>query len=290
MGTREVGVTMIESESLESAINAVWTCHEKGNEIPLTGRHAIEAAISELDRGQSRIATKLDGKWSVCEWLKKAIILYFAVQKSELILGKGSVAPAFDKIPLKFKDWTEKNFLEAKIRVLPGAIVRRSAYIAKGCVLMPCFINAGAYIGENSMIDTWATVGSCAQIGSNVHISGGAGIGGVLEPAQASPVIIEDGCFIGARSEVAEGVIVEEGAVLSMGDHLAASTPIIDRESGEIYRGRVPARSVLVPGTMPHKPLSDGKPGPGLSCAVIVKKVDQKTRDKTALNKLLREI
>jgi 2,3,4,5-tetrahydropyridine-2-carboxylate N-succinyltransferase len=198
-------------------------------------------------------------------------------------------APVYDKVPLKFEGWGENRFREAGFRAVPGAVVRRSAYVAPGAILMPCFLNVGAYVGRGTMIDTWATVGSCAQVGANCHISGGTGIGGVLEPLQAAPVIIEDDCFIGARSEVAEGVIVERGSVLAMGVFLGASTRIVDRATGEVFVGRVPAYSVVVPGTLPGRPLPDGSPGPGLACAVIVKRVDERTRAKTSVNELLRD-
>jgi 2,3,4,5-tetrahydropyridine-2-carboxylate N-succinyltransferase len=221
-------------------------------------------------------------------WLKQAVLLSFRLHASTLMPGPGG-APLFDKVPMKFHDWDASRFGQAGFRAVPGAVVRRSAYIAPGVVLMPCFINVGAHVGGSTMIDTWATVGSCAQIGANCHISGGTGIGGVLEPLQAGPVVIEDDCFIGARSEVAEGVIVERGSVISMGVFLGASTKIVDRASGEIVMGRVPAFSVVVPGTLPGKPLPNGQPGPGLACAVIVKRVDEQTRRKTSINELLRD-
>jgi 2,3,4,5-tetrahydropyridine-2-carboxylate N-succinyltransferase len=224
--------------------------------------------------------------WVVNEWLKKAVLLSFRLSDSTPM---ATAAGAYDKVPLKFAGWDEQRFRAAGVRVVPGAVVRRSAYVAPGVVLMPCFVNVGAYVDSGTMIDTWATVGSCAQIGRNCHISGGAGIGGVLEPLQASPVIIEDDCFIGARSEVAEGVIVERGSVLAMGVYLGASTRIIDRASGEVFVGRVPAYSVVVPGTMPGRPLPDGSAGPSLYCAVIVKRVDERTRAKTSINELLRD-
>ena len=244
----------------------------------------VEQALDLLDSGQARVAEKIDGAWVINQWLKKAVLLSFRLNDNALVDYGAAGAPAFDKVPLKFADWDEARFRETGVRVVPGAVVRRSAHIAKGVVLMPSFVNLGAYVGEGTMVDTWATVGSCAQIGSNVHVSGGAGIGGVLEPLQAGPVIIEDDCFIGARSEVAEGVVVERGSVLSMGVFLGASTKIVDRASGEIHYGRVPAYSVVVPGAMPGK---DG--GPGLACAVIVKRVDEQTRSKTSINELLRD-
>ncbi|WP_150000834.1 2,3,4,5-tetrahydropyridine-2,6-dicarboxylate N-succinyltransferase [Iodidimonas gelatinilytica] len=252
-------------------------------------REAVEAALAALDDGTLRVASKENGAWVVHEWLKKAVLLSFRLNDMELIEGgPGTNTTWFDKVPSKFEGWTAAKFQNAGFRAVPGAIVRRSAFIGKGAVLMPSFVNLGAYVGEGTMVDTWATVGSCAQIGANVHLSGGAGIGGVLEPLQAAPVIIEDNCFIGARAEVAEGVRVEEGSVLSMGVYLGASTKIVDRQSGEIFQGRVPAYSVVVPGTLPGKPLADGTPGPGLYCAVIVKRVDAQTRAKTSINELLR--
>jgi 2,3,4,5-tetrahydropyridine-2,6-dicarboxylate N-succinyltransferase len=253
-------------------------------------RTAVTAALKALDNGQARVAEKNDGAWNVNQWLKKAVLMSFRLNDMEEIRGgPGSDTPWWDKVPSKFLHWSAERFREAGFRAVPGCFVRRSAYIAPGVVLMPSFINLGAYVGENSMVDAWATVGSCAQIGKNVHLSGGVGIGGVLEPLQAGPVIIEDNCFIGARSEVVEGVIVEEGAVLSMGVYIGASTKIIDRSSGEIFYGRVPAYSVVVPGSLPGKNLPDGTPGPALYCAVIVKRVDAQTRSKTAINELLRD-
>jgi 2,3,4,5-tetrahydropyridine-2-carboxylate N-succinyltransferase len=247
-------------------------------------RQAVDAALAALDAGEARIAEKLGGQWTVHQWLKKAVLLSFRLNPMELISGGPGGAHWWDKVPSKFAAWGEKEFAAAGFRAVPGSIVRRGAFVAPGAVLMPSFVNIGAYVGEGVMVDTWATVGSCAQIGRNVHISGGAGIGGVLEPLQAGPVIIEDNCFIGARSEVAEGVVVEEGAVLSMGVFLGASTKIVDRASGEVMYGRVPAYSVVVPGTVPGK---DG--GPSLACAVIVKRVDERTRSKTSINELLRD-
>jgi 2,3,4,5-tetrahydropyridine-2-carboxylate N-succinyltransferase len=246
-------------------------------------RIAVEGALDGLDRGEYRIAEKRDGAWLVNQWLKKAVLLSFRLTESAPLSG------GYDKVPLKFAHWRAEEFAAAGFRAVPGAIVRRSAYIAPGVVLMPSFVNVGARVGAGSMIDTWATIGSCAQIGANCHISGGAGIGGVLEPLQAEPVIIEDDCFIGARSEVAEGVIVEQGAVLAMGVFLGRSTRIVDRATGEVIYGRVPAYSVVVPGAMPGKPLPDGAPGPALGCAVIVKRVDAKTRASTSINALLRD-
>ncbi len=256
-------------------------------------REAVETALELLDRGELRVAEKRGGVWVANEWLKKAVLLSFRLGETRLMPGGPTdpeTGPAgwFDKVPSKFSGWNESRFRAAGFRAVPGAIVRRSAYIAPDVILMPCFVNVGARIERGTMIDTWATVGSCAQVGRNCHISGGAGIGGVLEPLQATPVVIEDACFIGARAEVAEGVIVGEGSVLAMGVYLGASTRIIDRATGETFLGRVPPYSVIVSGTMPGKPLPDGSPGPGLYCAVIVKRVDAKTRAKTAVNELLR--
>lgn len=253
-------------------------------------REAVEAALDGLDSGALRVARKADGEWVVDQWLKMAVLLSFRLHDMTPVAGgPGRDTPWFDKVPSKFAGWDEARFREAGFRAVPNCVVRRSAYIAPGVVLMPSFVNLGAYIDSGTMVDTWATVGSCAQIGRNCHISGGAGIGGVLEPLQADPVIVEDDCFIGARSEVAEGVIVEEGAVLSMGVYIGASTRIVDRDSGEVFRGRVPAYSVVVPGAMPARSLADGSPGPALYCAVIVKRVDARTREKTSINELLRD-
>jgi 2,3,4,5-tetrahydropyridine-2-carboxylate N-succinyltransferase len=253
-------------------------------------REAVESALELLDKGEKRVAEKqAGGKWQVNQWLKKAVLLSFRLNDMSAISGGPGGANWWDKVPSKFEGWGENRFRAAGFRAVPGAIVRRSAYIAPNVVLMPSFVNLGAYVDSGTMVDTWATVGSCAQIGKNVHISGGAGIGGVLEPLQAGPVIIEDNCFVGARSEVAEGVILREGAVLSMGVFIGASTKIVDRESGETFVGEVPAYSVVVPGSMPGKPMKDGKPGPSLYCAVIVKRVDAQTRSKTSINELLRD-
>ena len=253
-------------------------------------RKAIEQALELLDRGAARVAERAsDGTWRVNQWLKKAVLLSFRLNDMCEIPGGPGHAVWWDKVPSKFDHWDEKRFRAAGFRAVPGSVVRHSAYIAPGVVLMPCFVNLGAYVGQGSMIDTWATVGSCAQIGKNCHISGGAGIGGVLEPLQAGPVIIEDNCFIGARSEVAEGVIVREGSVLSMGVFLGASTKIIDRETGATLQGEVPAYSVVVPGTMAGKRSNSGEAAPNLYCAVIVKRVDEKTRAKTSINELLRD-
>jgi 2,3,4,5-tetrahydropyridine-2-carboxylate N-succinyltransferase len=252
-------------------------------------RDAVEAALDLLDAGKARVAEKLDGRWIVHQWLKKAVLLSFRLYDMAPIPGGPGGAQWFDKVPSKFLGMDDDAFRKAGFRAVPHCVVRRSAYIAPGVVLMPSFVNLGAYVDSGTMIDTWATVGSCAQIGRNCHISGGTGIGGVLEPVQAGPVIIEDDCFIGARSEVAEGVIVEQGSVLSMGVFIGASTRIIDRVTGEVHVGRVPAYSVVVAGTLPGKPLPDGSPGPSLYCAVIVKRVDEKTRAKTSINELLRD-
>jgi 2,3,4,5-tetrahydropyridine-2-carboxylate N-succinyltransferase len=270
---------------LQPVIDAAWEARDGvGPETRGEVRAAVDTALSLLDSGEARIAEKVDGEWQVHQWLKKAVLLSFRLKPMELIAGGPGLAHWWDKVPSKFAGWTEAEFKAAAFRAVPGAIVRRGAFIAPGAVLMPSFVNIGARVGEGTMVDTWATVGSCAQIGRNVHISGGAGIGGVLEPLQAGPVIIEDGCFIGARSEVAEGVIVEQGAVLSMGVFLGASTKIVDRASGEVMYGRVPAYSVVVPGVLPGK-----GGGPGLACAVIVKRVDERTRSKTSINELLRD-
>jgi 2,3,4,5-tetrahydropyridine-2-carboxylate N-succinyltransferase len=273
------------TDELQAAIERAWD--ERDAIGPATKgdmRQAVDAAIAALDRGEARIAEQQGGEWSVHQWLKKAVLLSFRLNPMEAIAGGPGGAHWWDKVPSKFAGWGEKEFADAGFRAVPGAIVRRGAYVAPGAVLMPSFVNIGARVGEGTMVDTWATVGSCAQIGRNVHISGGAGIGGVLEPLQAGPVIIEDDCFIGARSEVAEGVIVERGSVLSMGVFLGASTKIVDRATGEVRYGRVPAYSVVVPGSLPGK---DG--GPGLACAVIVKRVDERTRSKTSINELLRD-
>ena len=275
---------------LESAIEAVWEARDSVTPASSDVRAVVEKALALLDSGQARVAAP-DGKggWTVNQWLKKAVLLSFRLNDNEPIPNGAAGAPAFDKVPLKFDGWGEERFREAGFRVVPGAVARRGAYIAKGVVLMPSFVNIGAYIDEGTMVDTWATVGSCAQIGKNVHISGGAGIGGVLEPLQANPVVIEDNCFIGARSEVAEGVIVGTGAVLSMGVYIGASTKIVDRATGQIHIGVVPPYSVVVPGALPGRPLPDGSAGPSLYCAVIVKTVDAQTRSKTGINELLRD-
>src|SRR5215203_6106489 len=250
-------------------------------------RDAVDSALDLLDRGETRVAERgANGDWKVNQWLKKAVLLSFRLNDMSVISGGPGKAAWWDKVASKFEGWDEARFREAGLRAVPNCVVRRSAYIAPGVVLMPSFVNLGAYVDSGTMVDTWATIGSCAQIGKNCHISGGAGIGGVLEPLQAGPVIIEDNCFVGARSEVAEGVVVRTGAVLSMGVFIGASTKIVDRETGQVLQGEVPAYSVVVPGTTAGKPLRDGAPGPGLYCAVIVKRVDEKTRAKTSINEL----
>jgi len=270
---------------LKQAIDEAWEKRDTlGSSTKGAVRDAVDAALDALDSGRLRVAEKFGDGWFVHQWLKKAVLLSFRLNDMTVIPGGPGGANWWDKVESKFAGWGENRFREAGFRAVPGAVVRRSAYIAKGAVLMPCFVNLGAHVGEGSMIDTWATVGSCAQIGRNCHISGGAGIGGVLEPLQAEPVIIEDNCFIGARSEVAEGVIVGEGSVLSMGVFLGASTKIVDRASGAISYGKVPPYSVVVPGALPSK-----SGGPSLACAVIVKRVDEKTRSKTSINDLLRD-
>jgi 2,3,4,5-tetrahydropyridine-2,6-dicarboxylate N-succinyltransferase len=253
-------------------------------------RDAVEHALDLLDRGAARVAEKAaDGSWQVNQWLKKAVLLSFRLNDMSVIPGGPGQAAWWDKVPSKFDGWDEKHFRAAGFRAVPGCVVRRSAYVAPGVVLMPSFVNLGAYVDTGTMIDTWSTVGSCAQIGKNCHISGGVGIGGVLEPLQAGPVIVEDNCFIGARSEVAEGVIVREGAVLSMGVFIGASTRIVDRDSGEVFIGEVPPYAVVVAGSLPGKPRAGGEASPSLSCAVIVKRVDERTRAKTSINELLRD-
>jgi 2,3,4,5-tetrahydropyridine-2-carboxylate N-succinyltransferase len=278
------------SADLEAAISAAWENRASVTPASREVREPVEAALELLDSGKARVAEPDgNGGWKVNQWLKQAVLLSFRLNDNRVMPGGSAGAAAFDKVPSKFDGWGENRFRDAGFRVVPGAVARRGSYIARGVVLMPSFVNIGAYVDEGTMVDTWATVGSCAQIGKNVHISGGAGIGGVLEPLQAGPVIIGDGAFIGARSEVAEGVRVGEGAVLSMGVYLGASTKIVDRATGEIHQGVVPPYAVVVPGTMPGKPLPDGSPGPSLYCAVIVKTVDAQTRAKTGINDLLRD-
>ena len=285
----------MSEDSLRSTIDDAW--EERETISPATGgalRDAIEAALDGLDSGSLRVAEKLNGSWRVNQWLKKAVLLSFRLYDTAPMPGgpddpHRGATPWFDKVAPKFAGWDEARFREAGFRAVPNCVVRRSAYIAPGVILMPSFVNLGAYVDRGTMVDTWATVGSCAQIGQNCHISGGAGIGGVLEPLQADPVIVEDNCFIGARSEVAEGVLVERGSVLSMGVFIGASTRIVDRTTGEVHYGRVPEYSVVVPGSLPGRPLADGSPGPNLYCAVIVKRVDEGTRAKTSINDLLRD-
>lgn len=253
-------------------------------------RDAVNEALNLLDNGKARVAEKdAEGNWSVNQWLKKAVLLSFRLNDMEMIPGGPGGSHWWDKVPSKFAGWGENHFRDAGFRAVPGAIVRHSAYIGKNVVVMPSFVNLGAYVDDGTMVDTWVTVGSCAQIGKNVHLSGGVGIGGVLEPLQAGPVIIEDNCFVGARSEIVEGVVVGEGAVISMGVFIGQSTKIVDRHTGEVHMGKVPPYSVVVPGSLPGKPLPDGTPGPNLYCAVIIKQVDEKTRSKTSINDLLRD-
>ena len=286
----------MDVSKLENIINDAWENRDTiSTDTKGEVRKSVEEALNGLDSGLFRVAEPIGNhQWKVNQWLKKAVLLSFRLNDMGLISGAPetpSLGKSFwwDKIPSKFAGYTEQDYRNAGFRSVPGCVVRHSAYIAKGVVLMPCFVNIGANVGVSTMVDTWATVGSCAQIGANVHLSGGVGIGGVLEPLQAGPVIIEDDCFIGARSEVVEGVIVEKGAVLSMGVFIGASTKIIDRSTGEIHIGRVPAYSVVVPGSLPGKNLPDGSPSPNLYCAVIVKKVDAQTREKTSINDLLRD-
>ena len=276
--------------NIESVIDAAWQ-HQENIDASTQGevRTAVEEALSNLDDGTLRVAEKIADGWLVNEWLKKAVLLSFQLNPFQKMAGGPGNTSWWDKVAPKFAGWEEEQFETAGFRAVPTAYVRHSAYIAPNVILMPSFVNVGAYVDTGTMIDTWATVGSCAQIGKNCHISGGAGIGGVLEPLQAAPVIVEDGCFIGARSEVVEGVLVEEGAVLSMGVFIGASTKIVDRHSGEIYTGRVPPYSVVVPGSLPPPPHEDGNPRPSLYCAVIIKTVDSQTRSKTAINELLRD-
>ena len=281
----------MQADDLKGIIEDAWETRDSVN----TGtggavREAVTEALAGLDSGSFRVAEKGAEGWHVNQWLKKAVLLSFRLNDMTTITGgPGESTRWWDKVPSKFEGWGENRFREAGFRAVPNCTVRHSAYIAPGVVLMPSFVNLGAYVDSGTMVDTWATVGSCAQIGKNVHLSGGAGIGGVLEPLQAGPVIIEDNCFVGARSEVVEGVVVEEGSVLSMGVYIGASTKIVDRNTGAVYMGRVPAYSVVVPGSLPGKPLPDGSPGPSLYCAVIIKQVDERTRAKTSINDLLRD-
>src|SRR5579862_642359 len=283
----------IAMDTLQQTIDAAW---ERRSELASTSassdiRSAVAAAIDELDSGRLRVAEKRDGEWITHQWLKKAVLLSFRLSDNAPIGLAGPQVPFrfYDKVPTKFAQYDDAAFAKAGVRVVPQAVARRGAFIASNVVLMPSYVNIGAYVDSGTMVDTWATVGSCAQIGKNVHLSGGVGIGGVLEPLQASPTIIEDNCFIGARSEIVEGVIVEEGAVLAMGTFISSTTKIVNRNTGEIITGRVPAYSVVVPGSLPGRALPDGRPGPSLYCAVIVKQVDAQTRAKTSINELLRD-
>lgn len=272
-------------ESLERIIDSAWEKRDSLNDSTRGEiREAVEHTMNALDKGALRVAKKQDDEWKINQWVKKAILLSFRLNPMERIEGGPGNSGWYDKVTPKWQGWSDKEFKSAGFRAVPGSFVRRSAYIAKNVILMPSFVNVGAYVDEGTMVDTWVTIGSCAQIGKNCHISGGVGIGGVLEPLQANPVIIEDNCFIGARSEIAEGVIVETGAVISMGVYIGASTKIIDRETGSIIYGRVPPYSVVVPGAIPGKTPES----PSLYAAVIVKKVNEKTRSKTSINELLR--
>jgi 2,3,4,5-tetrahydropyridine-2-carboxylate N-succinyltransferase len=283
-------MTATPDDSLAAAIDKAWEERQSiDHNTRGAVREAVEAALDLLDRGEARVAERHGGDWRVNQWLKKAVLLSFRLSPNRYVGGGPGGGGWWDKVPSKFAGWSEADFERAGFRAVPSAVVRRSAYVAPGVILMPSFVNLGAYVDAGTMVDTWATVGSCAQIGKNVHLSGGVGIGGVLEPLQASPTIIEDNCFIGARSEVVEGVIVGEGAVISMGVFIGASTKIVDRESGEIHVGRVPPYAVVVSGSLPGKPLPGKDYGPSLYCAVIVKKVDAQTRAKTSINELLRD-
>ena len=280
----------MSTADLQAAVDAAWEARDEiTHQTTGAQRDAVEDALALLDSGHARVAEKGSGSWTVNQWLKKAVLLGFRLNDMAPINNSPGAGNWWDKVPSKFSGWGAAEFESAGFRAVPNCVVRRSAFIAPGVVLMPSFVNLGAYVDTGTMVDTWATVGSCAQIGKDCHISGGVGIGGVLEPLQADPVIIEDNCFIGARSEVAEGVIVEEGAVLSMGVFIGASTKIVDRATGEVFMGRVPAYSVVVPGSLPGKNLPNGSPGPSLYCAVIVKRVDEGTRSKTSINDLLRD-
>ncbi len=278
------------SKQLEQIIEAAWDARD-GLSLSTTGevRDAVNEALNMLDSGTGRVASQEGGEWVVHQWLKKAVLLSFRLNDNVIMDNGAAGSPAFDKVPSKFEGWGESDFRNAGFRVVPGAAARRGSYIGKDVVLMPSFVNIGAYVGDGTMIDTWASVGSCAQVGKNCHISAGTGIGGVLEPLQANPTIIGDNCFIGARSEIVEGVIVGEGCVVSMGVFITQSTKIVNRETGEIISGHIPPYSVVVPGTLPGKPLPDGSAGPSLACAVIVKTVDAQTRSKTGINELLRD-
>jgi 2,3,4,5-tetrahydropyridine-2-carboxylate N-succinyltransferase len=280
---------MPDVEQLRATVDAAWEDREQVGPATSGGvREAVDAALRGLDDGSFRVAEPVGDGWQVNQWLKKAVLLSFRLTPTEIVSGGPGGASWWDKVPSKFAGWDAARFTEAGFRAVPDCVVRRSAHIGRGVVLMPCFVNVGAYVDDGAMVDTWATVGSCAQIGRNVHISGGAGIGGVLEPLQADPVIVEDDCFIGARSEVVEGVRVGRGAVLSMGVFIGASTKIVDRTTGEIFRGEVPPYAVVVPGSLPGGSFPDNRPGPSLYCAVIIKRVDAQTRAKTAINELLR--
>ncbi len=277
-------------KQLEQIIEAAWDARD-GLSLSTTGevRDAVNEALTMLDSGAGRVASQEGGEWVVHQWLKKAVLLSFRLNDNVIMDGGAAGFPAFDKVPSKFEGWGESDFRSAGFRIVPGAAARRGSYIGKDVVLMPSFVNIGAYVGDGTMIDTWASVGSCAQVGKNCHISAGTGIGGVLEPLQANPTIIGDNCFIGARSEIVEGVIVGEGCVVSMGVFITQSTKIVNRETGAIISGHIPPYSVVVPGTLPGKPLADGSAGPSLACAVIVKTVDAQTRSKTGINELLRD-
>jgi 2,3,4,5-tetrahydropyridine-2,6-dicarboxylate N-succinyltransferase len=277
-------------KNAQSIIEAAWEARADVN-LKTKGniRKAVDFSLNQLDSGKSRVAEKIGSEWHVNQWLKKAVLLSFRLNDMELIGNGPGKSKWWDKVPSKFDGWTAKKFRDAGFRAVPNCVVRKSAYIAPGAILMPSFVNLGAYVDTGTMVDTWVTVGSCAQIGKNVHLSGGVGIGGVLEPMQAGPTIIEDNCFIGARSEVVEGVVVGEGSVISMGVFIGQSTKIVDRTTGEVHMGKVPPYSVVVSGSLPQKPFADGSPSPSLYCAVIVKRVDEKTRSKTSINELLRD-
>jgi len=281
----------MSASQLETTINGAFDAREAISTSTMGEvREAVDHALELMDKGELRVAERdANGKWKVHQWLKKAVLLSFRLNDMSTISGGPGKANWWDKVPSKFEGWGENRFRDAGFRAVPGAIVRRSAFIAKNVVLMPSFVNLGAYVDESTMVDTWSTVGSCAQIGKRVHISGGVGIGGVLEPLQAEPVIVEDDCFIGARSEVVEGVIVRKGAVLAMGVFLSATTKIVDRNTGEIFIGEVPEYAVVVPGALPGKPMKNGQVGPSTACAVIIKRVDERTRSKTSINELLRD-
>jgi 2,3,4,5-tetrahydropyridine-2-carboxylate N-succinyltransferase len=281
---------MTDHSGLKATIEAAWEGRDKLDPSTLEPlRDDVLDALTLLDRGTLRVAEKVNGEWVINQWLKKAVLLSFRLNPMETISGGPGNSSWWDKVPSKFQGWIDVDFARAGFRAVPGAIVRRSAFIAPGAILMPSFVNLGAYVDSGTMVDTWVTVGSCAQIGKNVHLSGGVGIGGVLEPLQANPTIIEDNCFIGARSEIVEGVVIGEGSVISMGVFIGQSTKIVDRATGEVHYGKVPPYSVVVSGSLPGKPMPNGQPGPSLYCAVIVKKVDAQTRSKTSVNELLRD-